>query len=211
MKILSHRGLWKEPREQNQLVSFATSQAQGFGTETDLRSYSGELYLSHDPIRSPSEALKFKDLLTLWTERPDLPLFLNIKEDGLLPFLKPYQTVLKQLKIVFFDMSVPQLVQFSKVFPKEMLATRFSEYEQEPAAQGLCHWLWVDSFNSDPELSALRPFALEKKMSLAVVSPDLHGRDPKPVWKNLQNERILPNDSIYLCTDLPHEFSKEKV
>jgi hypothetical protein len=108
-------------------------------------------------------------------------------------------------------MSVPQLVQFSKVFPREMLATRFSEYEREPSAQDLCNWLWVDSFNSDPELDVLRPFVSEKKMSLAIVSPDLHGRDPKPIWRRLRTERALPKDSIYLCTDTPHEFSKESV
>jgi hypothetical protein len=147
----------------------------------------------------------------LWVKRPELPLFLNIKEDGLLPFLKPYQQVLEKLRVVFFDMSVPQLVQFSKVFPKEMLATRFSEYEQEPSAQDLCDWLWVDSFNSDPDLDGLRPFAIEKKMSVAIVSPDLHGRDPKPIWRRLRTERALPNHSIYLCTDTPNEFSKESV
>jgi hypothetical protein len=211
MNILSHRGLWKEPHNQNQMSSFATSQVEGFGTETDLRSYSGELYLSHDPIGSPSGKLKFEDLLTLWVKRPELPLFLNIKEDGLLPFLKPYQPLLEKLRVVFFDMSVPQLVQFSKVFPREMLATRFSEYEREPSAQDLCNWLWVDSFNSDPELDVVRPFVSEKKMSLAIVSPDLHGRDPKPIWRRLRTERTLPNDSLYLCTDAPHEFSKESV
>jgi hypothetical protein len=211
MKILSHRGLWKEPQEQNQLSSFATSQTEGFGTETDLRSYSGKLYLSHDPMSSPRDALKFEELLTLWVDRPELPLFLNIIEDGLLPYLKPYQALLEKLRVVFFDMSVPQLVQFSKVFPAKMLATRFSEYEREPSAQELCSWLWVDSFHSDPELRSLRPFAIEKKMSLAIVSPDLHGRDPKPIWKRLQTEPIIPSEALYFCTDTPQEFSKESL
>lgn len=211
MNIISHRGLWRDASEQNKLASFATSQNQGFGTETDLRSYSGKLYLSHDPIKCPTEALPFDRLLELWKLRPDLPLFLNIKEDGLLPFLKPYQPVLEQLKIVFFDMSVPQLVQFSKVFPRPMLATRFSEYELEPSGLDLCSWLWVDSFNSDPELSDIRPFAIEKKMSIAIVSPDLHARDPRFIWKRLKEDQILPKHSLFLCTDRPQEVSKESL
>ncbi|MFM8269124.1 MAG: hypothetical protein ACKN9V_02960 [Pseudomonadota bacterium] len=209
MNILSHRGLWKELSEQNSLFSFATSQREGFGTETDLRSFAGELYLSHDPIQSVVQKTKFDRLLALWFERPELPLFLNIKEDGLLPFLKPYKESLKQLRVVFFDMSVPQLVQFSKVFPREMLATRFSEYEREPSAQELCSWLWVDSFNSDPDLTTLKPFVIDKKMSIAIVSPDLHSRDPKPIWRGLKQDQNLPKESLFLCTDFPHEVSKE--
>lgn len=209
MNILSHRGFWKEPSEQNTLASFATSQTQGYGTETDLRSFAGNLYLSHDPIQSPNQALKFEDLLTLWKARPELPLFLNIKEDGLLPFLTPYRKVLEELRVIFFDMSVPQLIQFSKVFPAHMLATRFSEYEKEPSALELCSWLWVDSFHSDPDLNSLRPFAIDKKMSLAIVSPDLHSRDPKPLWKKLKSDPCFSKEPLFFCTDLPNEFSKE--
>lgn len=209
MNILSHRGIWREPVEQNTISAFATSQRQGFGTETDLRSYSGELFLSHDPLQSSMQAPKFEHLLLLWKETPRLPLFLNIKEDGLLPFIRPFKPLLDQLSVVFFDMSVPQLVQFSKVFPKRMLATRFSEYEREPAAQDLCSWLWVDSFNSDPDLEAIKPFAREKEMSIAIVSPDLHSRDPRPIWKKIKMDSDLPKSSMFLCTDLPFEVTKE--
>ena len=48
MIILSHRGYWKDVNEKNQQVSFERSFSLGFGTETDIRDYKGELVISHD-------------------------------------------------------------------------------------------------------------------------------------------------------------------
>ena len=48
MKILSHRGFWREVAEKNKLVAFDYSFSLGFGTETDVRDFGGELVISHD-------------------------------------------------------------------------------------------------------------------------------------------------------------------
>jgi glycerophosphoryl diester phosphodiesterase len=208
MKIISHRGLWKETSEQNSLLSFSASQKNGWGIETDLRSFQGKAFLSHDPIFSSDGLVSLEELISLWSETPQLPLFFNIKEDGLAGLLARYRSQIQKLNIIFFDMSVPQLLQFSKEFPKEMLATRFSEFEREPAAAELCSWLWVDSFTKDPTPEEVSSFVLEKKMSLAVVSPEIHSRDPKATWNRFLSSPLLPHEQLAICTDLPLELKR---
>lgn len=208
MKIISHRGLWKETSEQNSLLAFSSSQKNGWGLETDLRSYQGKPFISHDPIVSPKGLVTLEQLFTLWSATPHLPLFINIKEDGLTPLLRPYRSQIERLNIIFFDMSVPQLLQFSKEFPKEMLATRFSEFEREPAAAELCSWLWVDSFTQDPNPEELSSFVLDKKMSLALVSPEIHSRDPQETWRRFLSSSWLPQEQLAICTDRPTELKR---
>ncbi len=211
MKIISHRGLWNKNNPQNSLRAFAASQGFGCGIETDLRSFQGALWLSHDPIRNSEGLTSFDALLELWESSKDLPLFLNIKEDGLIPLLLPYRSKLSKLRPVFFDMSIPQLVQFAKVFPKSMLATRFSEWEQPPHAIELCDWVWADGFRLDPSLEILQSFVVEKKLSLAIVSPELHQRDPALAWAQFKQSFFLKHPNIYLCTDRVAEALQENL
>lgn len=211
MKIISHRGLWNRNVPQNSLEAFAASQALNCGIETDLRSFNGTLWLSHDPIKSSEELTSLEELLLLWEKTPELPLFLNIKEDGLIPLLLPYLPLFLKLRPIFFDMSVPQLVQFAKFFPKWMLATRFSEFEYPPHAIELCDWIWADGFQSDPSIEVLRYFVIEKNLSLAVVSPELHQRDPLPAWSRFKSNPFSDHPNIYLCTDKVEEALKENL
>lgn len=206
MKIISHRGLWKEPSEENSLEAFASSQAAGFGLETDLRSFQGELLLSHDAITEPSRCVRFEQLIQLWKKTPHLPLFLNIKEDGLLPLLHPWREQLLAWPVVFFDMSVPQLVQFSRIYPPSHLATRYSEYEKNPSGIELCSWLWVDGFQLDPELAALRNLKSKNQVNLALVSPELHSRDPVHFWNQLKLNGFSSDHSSVLCTDRSFDY-----
>lgn len=48
MIVLSHRGYWKNSLEKNKFVAFERSFSMGFGTETDIRDFNGELVISHD-------------------------------------------------------------------------------------------------------------------------------------------------------------------
>jgi len=201
MKIISHRGLWSKNTPQNSMAAFAASQSLGCGIETDIRSFQGKLYVAHDPIELKEGLVRFEELLELWSSSAELPLFLNIKEDGLVPLLVPQQKMLSQLRPVFFDMSVPQLVQFAKVFPKSMLATRFSEFEPTPSALKLCDWIWVDGFEKDPKLELLEPYLDEQNLSLAIVSPELHQREPHSFWNQFKKAPFLNHPNVFLCTD----------
>ena len=46
MKIISHRGFWKESKEKNSEAAFKRSFENGFGLETDIRDYNGDLVVS---------------------------------------------------------------------------------------------------------------------------------------------------------------------
>jgi len=211
MKIISHRGLWNQNTPQNSLEAFAASQALGCGVETDLRSFQGALWLSHDPIQNSKGLTPFDALLELWEKSKDLPLFLNIKEDGLVPLLLSYRSKLSNLRPIFFDMSIPQLMQFAKFFPKSMLATRFSDWEQPPHALELCDWIWADGFQSDPSLEILQSFVVEKNYSLAIVSPELHQRDPVKAWSRFKMNFFSKHPNLYLCTDRVEQALQENL
>lgn len=209
MKIITHRGLWTEVSQQNTLAAFKLSQQENWGIETDLRSFQGKLFLSHDPLKSSTHAPSLEDLLNLWADTPELPIFMNIKEDGLLPLLRPFKTSIHSLNIIFFDMSIPQLIQYAKEFPRSMLATRYSEHERHPAALELCQWLWVDGFEVDPAPEDLSSFVKVKKMSIAVVSPELHSRQPQRAWNKFLAASWIPQGDLAICTDWPQKLKRE--
>lgn len=201
MKLIAHRGLWTEPGSQNTLASFRTAFAAGYDLETDLRSFQGRLYLSHDPIIDPASHCRLEALFILHEEFPDRRIFLNIKEDGLSTLLRPFLSQISARPIVFFDMSVPELVRFARIFSAPQLCTRLSEFEIRPAGIELCDWIWVDSFYKDPDLSALSLFITQQRKSLVLVSPELHGRNPESLWGKLYVANGLNPESLSLCTD----------
>lgn len=210
MKLIAHRGLWKDRSVTNTFGAFESAFRNGLGIETDLRSFSGKLYLSHDPIETPERNMRFEDLLDLSSKYSRLPLFLNIKEDGLLDFLTPFLNRIEKMPIIFFDMSVPELIRYAKVFPSSHLCTRLSEFEPVPAAIELCDWIWVDGFYRDIGLENLRNLSQTYQKNWAFVSPELHGRGVQPFWSKLEEAHWLPQDRTFLCTDLAEEFGLEK-
>lgn len=208
MKFIAHRGLWKDRSSHNTFSALKAAFDRGLGVETDVRSFCGRLYLSHDPIASLKSEVEFKAFLELASKYPGLPLFFNIKEDGLLPLLRQHTTALSKLNTIFFDMSVPELIQYAKEFPPSMLATRLSDYEPFPAALNLCEWIWVDGFSQTVSIDVLKPLH-EKGKRLAFVSPELHGRESASFFRALNETPWLNTSNFYLCTDLVEKFSSE--
>ena len=49
MKILSHRGYWKEEKEKNTIDAVRKAFDHGFGIESDIRDLDGKLVISHNP------------------------------------------------------------------------------------------------------------------------------------------------------------------
>lgn len=206
MKPIAHRGLWRDRQEQNTLRALHDAFELSCGVETDVRSFKGQLYLSHDPIIDPVVHAPFEALLELSTYYPRLPVFLNIKEDGLLPLLNRYRTRIEKINAVFFDMSVPELIHYAKSFPPNFLATRVSEFEISPAANELCDWIWLDSFTRDPQQNRIKEMVSLFTKNWAFVSPELHGREKNVFWKTLQSSDFLPKGQTFLCTDYAEEF-----
>lgn len=209
MELVAHRGLWSWDVQPNSLGAITTALRAGLGIETDLRAHGGQIYLSHDPIESPRNLVELSTLLELATRHPNQLLFLNVKEDGILPYLAKHRTLVDRLRVVFFDMSVPQLVQYSRALPAHQLATRVSEYESHPSLVDHCGWIWVDAFEKDWDADGLRYLIQHHKRRLAIVSPELHHRDPARLWRTLRENLTLFADGAALCTDQPVIFQQE--
>lgn len=202
MKIVAHRGCWSDPSNENSLESLRAAFVDGLDIETDLRLHRGRIVLSHDPVVDGSSPPSLEALLHLADNFPESSLFLNVKEDGLLPALLENDHW-KNNRVVFFDMSVPELVKYSRTIDRRYLATRWSDVEREPVLLDRCDWLWVDCFDS------LIDFASEHNRSLILekcpvfVSPQLHGRKAEVFLQQIEKlERELGREFL-VCRDVP--------
>lgn len=197
MKILSHRGFWREPAEKNTVEAFRRTVEFGFGTETDLRDAGGRLVVSHDPPRGGE--LEAGRLLGLF-RGSGLPLAVNIKADGLAAWIGDLFSGWPDPWFLF-DMSGPEQVRYARLgLP---VYTRHSDVEREPILYATARGVWLDAFDADwigPEV-ILRH--LDAGKEVCVVSPDLHGRDPAPFWNRLRP--LATRDRLALCTDFPTE------
>ncbi|KVH43882.1 hypothetical protein [Burkholderia diffusa] len=197
MKVLSHRGYWKETAEKNTPCAFHRSFDLGFGTETDVRDRLGDLVISHDPATAESIQLSaFLDIVG----RRDLPLAMNVKADGLASGLaKAFEG--KGLDWFVFDMSVPdtrmQIKAGNPVF------VRMSEVESTPAWLDQANGVWLDAFSHIWYSAATIRDLLARDLRVCVVSAELHGREHGELWSALKNMSDL--DDLMICTDLPEE------
>lgn len=200
--FLAHRGLWRESSEQNSLAALEAALRAGHGIETDLRSRDGTLVLAHDPPRVLDAPPRFDGLLTRLERFPHSRCFLNVKEDGLVPYLERYRDRLLALPVVFFDMSVPELVRYAKRYPPSHLAARVSDVEPEPHGASFCRWLWVDGFFRDPTEEELARLVARHPHALAIVAPELHGRAGERLAALIaRGDRLAERERLW-CADL---------
>lgn len=198
MRIISHRGYWLEPAEKNGRAAFERTLRTGFGTETDVRDLAGRLVVAHDPPQGGEMA--WSDLLAMF-EGSGLPLAVNVKADGLAPLLR--EAFAGSATPWFaFDMSGPETVRYAR----EGLPfyTRHSDVEPEPILYAQAAGVWLDSFTDDQWTRAeLIRRHLDAGKQVCVVSSELHGRDPLPLWDRLAE--FGGEAAVTLCTDRPEE------
>ena len=193
MRIISHRGWWHQPDEKNTVPAFERTIAAGYGTETDVRDSLGRLVVSHDPPEG--EALPWESLLDLFSGT-GLPLAVNVKADGLGPALARAFAA-RDIAWFAFDMSGPETVRYAGAgLP---FYTRHSDVEPEPILYGAAQGVWLDAFRGDWFDRPVIERHLAAGKAVCVVSPELHGREPRRVWDWLLQ---MPGD-ITLCTDFP--------
>lgn len=195
MIVLSHRGFWIDPLEKNGLAAFERTLKGGFGTETDVRDYAGELVISHDPANG--EAMAWADLLAIF-EGSGLPLAVNVKADGLSEMLAD-SLVDRNIDAFMFDMSGPEIVRYARSGLR--FFTRHSDIEPTPIMYESACGVWLDSFDSEwfDDAVILRHLDCGKKV--CVVSSELHGRDSRSLWDMLDKHRH--EEGLMICTDLP--------
>ncbi len=200
MNVISHRVYWKEPAEKNRPIAFHRSFDLGLGTETDVRDLRGTLVISHDAPQGSEITLK--EMLDILNGR-DLPLAINIKADGLAKSLNEYMLARGLTKWFTFDMSVPEMVfQLRLGLP---VYTRASDYEHPPVCYSESKGVWLDAFHfqwyGTGEINAF----LRDGKRVCIVSPELHQRDPKPLWELLKASHLKDHPDLTLCTDMPED------
>lgn len=201
MKIIAHRGMWFKPEERNTIPAFERALQNGFGIETDFRDLNGELVISHDPASLNS--IKAQSFFDLCHQYPNTdPHAINIKSDGLQKLLVPYLAKWSSGNYFVFDMSVPDSLGYIK--SKINAFTRVSEYESFQDFDGHATGIWLDAFKDEwYSAQVIKDFSALGKQ-VAIVSPELHGRDPKATWAMLKSMYTYKM-SLILCTDLPLE------
>lgn len=202
MQIISHRGYWETPAEKNTPAAFARSFQRNFGTETDLRDLAGRLVVAHDP--PGPDALPAEVLLGIYSGvGGDMPLALNVKADGLQRLLPPLLERFAVNNYFVFDMTVPDALGWLRAGVPTY--TRHSDVEAHPPYYAQAAGVWLDAFQTDWwDADVIRRHADQGKR-VCVVSPELHGRDPRTVWERLL-AAFAADDRVMVCTDRPEEL-----
>lgn len=202
MKILSHRGYWKQKEEQNSEAAIIRSLDSGFGFESDIRDNNGKLVISHE--MPDSNCLSVDHVFVHLKQYHNKYCFaINIKSDGIVQNLKEKLKEYNIQNYFVFDMSIPQMLEYKK--HGLMYFTRQSEYEINPVLYKDANGIWIDSFDDESWITEeLLKTHLDNEKKICIVSSELHGRCNKSLWRFLKNIR-LDNELVYLCTDLPNE------
>ncbi|MGL4722299.1 MAG: hypothetical protein ACRCV3_03250 [Desulfovibrionaceae bacterium] len=200
MLILSHRGYWQLPEEQNTLSAFERSFTLGFGTELDIRDHAGTLVVAHD-MPSGNE-ITFEELVQCLNGRA-LPLAINIKADGL---YSPLQTILQKYQhtnYFTFDMSIPEQRRY--IDTALCVFTGLSDIVPQPILYEQSDGIWLDAFFSDWYTTDTIDTLLSQNKKVCIVSAELHKRDPHYQWSILRQCIHVQSDSLLLCTDYPEK------
>ena len=174
--------------------------AHNYGVEVDIRSNSSKLIIHHDPFKKG-------ELFENWLENYNHKfLIINVKEEGLEPFILEKLNKFKIKKFFFLDQSFPFILKYSKELSYRS-AVRFSEFEniQTPLAiSKYVNWIWIDCFFNTPLNKSVIKKLCEYSFKTCLVSPELHGRDPNLdiPWmiKKLNFLKFRPNA---ICTKYP--------
>ncbi|MCB1772767.1 MAG: hypothetical protein KDI88_04060 [Gammaproteobacteria bacterium] len=205
MKILAHRGDWSVRGEHNSRVAFERAFDGGFGVETDVRDYCGELVISHDVPQAG--AMPFREFLSIYRRYPSAgTLAVNIKADGLQSRVKAELAEHSVTDYFVFDMSVPDTLGY--VRDGIRFFTRVSELEKTPALYEDAAGVWLDMFFSEwADVQAMSAFLQDGK-DLCIVSPELHGRDYHAFWQMLKVSGIDEKAGCMICTDEPGKAAR---
>lgn len=201
MEILAHRGIWMEAESKNTEQALKKALIEGFGVETDIRDYKGELVISHNIADENSFLLEDYFIFYL-KHKFHHTLALNIKADGLQDKLCEMLSCYQIDTYFLFDMSIPELVVNDRMGLNYY--TRKSDIEDTAVLYDRACGVWLDSFYQKGWISKQEiQKHLEAGKQLCIVSPELHGNSERKVWEMLKYERFFENDLIRLCTDYP--------
>ena len=200
MILLAHRGAWARAAERNTLAAFRDAFANGWGVELDVRDLDGELVISHDP--PAADALPFATVIEAYRAHgcPGT-LAVNVKADGLEALTAQQLSAVDAAHWFAFDMSVPDTLRYQR--DGLPFFTRHSDLETAPALYDAACGVWLDDFAGGFVSQQRIAAHLDAGKRVAVVSPELHGRDREPVWEQWRSWPVWASDEVLLCTDHP--------
>ncbi|RYE22819.1 MAG: hypothetical protein EOP51_12305 [Sphingobacteriales bacterium] len=206
MKIIAHRGNWFAADEKNTEAAFVRSIENGYGIETDIRDYNGELVVAHDVPGITEHPMLFKRLLQRYDQQKDKNaiLAINIKSDGLQDLLADALSKYPRLNYFVFDMSLPMLYFGYRNSGLSFFST-VNEFMKEPICYEECAGIWLDGYTSTWFDSSIINKYLSDGKKVCIASPELHGRDHLPLWNRLMSSSLFRNNNLYLCTDIPEK------
>lgn len=195
-RIIAHRGLWVDSREQNSLKSLRSAVDAGFGVETDIRDIGGELCIRHDPEGS---FVTFSDAWSFLSQCEGL-LALNVKADGLTSLLATLDAL--PGSAFFFDASWPELLKYASAgFPIALRASEWEPLDLDVFSRlGVPARLVVDGFDLDWFIGDERVRDACFLGEVMLISPEIHGRDPRAAWDWVQDV-IAADGAVSVCTD----------
>jgi glycerophosphoryl diester phosphodiesterase len=197
---LAHRGLWAEADERNTLAAFSEAFAHGWGVELDVRDLDGELVISHDP--PAAGALGFAAVVEAFLAAGSPgQLAVNVKADGLETMLADTLRGVDPARWFAFDMSVPDTLRYAHAGLPYF--SRHSDLEPEPALYADACGVWLDDFAGGFVSEARIAAHLDAGKHVAVVSPELHGRDHVAAWDEWRRWAVWSEPTVHLCTDHP--------
>lgn len=203
IKIMAHRGYWNENIERNSPQAIHTAMEKGYGFESDVRDYMGELVISHNIA---DEKCQKAEKVFEWMHgfEDEYTFAINIKADGLKDLINGMIEKYSIKNYFLFDMSIPQMVEFHEMGLR--FFTRMSEVEPFPNMYDNAAGVWIDGFWGVEWITKeLLKRHLDAGKELCLVSPDLHGKpDYKEFWSILKGFE-LDFGRIMLCTDHPDE------
>lgn len=206
MKIIAHRGTWKTTEEKNSKAAFERSIIQGFGIETDIRDYNGQLVIAHDVPQPGASFISFDAFLEMYKGNadPKAVLAINIKSDGLQPLLVDALQKNTPEDYFVFDMSMPDLL-FGYRKTSIPYYASINEYLQSPPLFTECAGIWLDAFEDVwYHTDDIKAF-LDKEKKVCIVSPELHGRDHIGLWQMIKEAGLSSIPRLSICTDLIEE------
>jgi hypothetical protein len=206
IELLAHRGLWRDPAEQNTLRALERALRAGWGLETDIRDRDLMPVIAHDPATDRAPALG--ELFDLYaTLQVEATLALNIKATGLADTVRQLVRSHGIENYFVFDMSVPDTLTYAAAGVP--FYSRQSDLEPAPALYEACAGIWLDALHAHWYDRRVIDGHLANGKSVCIVSPELHGRRHEDVWRMVES---FPDraGSLLVCTDFPHLFPNNR-
>lgn len=142
------------------------------GLEIDIRSRGDDLVLAHDPF---ADGPRLADWLAAYRHAF---VILNVKEEGLEPFITPLLARQGIDRFFYLDQTFPTLIK-TVAAGERRVAVRLSEVESVDTVLALsdrADWVWCDTFTRHPFTAKVAARLRRTTLKLCVVSPELLGR-----------------------------------